>query len=363
MLLQSDSALRQSATAAGEWLRDSGIQEPAGGVARYHRSGTGNLPVSTEITGYAVSGFLHFYRVTGDSSWLDAARRAARFLLDRGYDRELRVFRFEIGSEAGAFAYFFDSGIIARGLLSLWRVDGDPRLLEAAQEAGVSMIRDFEIRDFEAGEGYHPIIALPSKEPLPDDAWWSKNPGCFQLKAALAWRELHEITGHAAFREHYERQLLFALQTLPRLLSVETEEMRIMDRLHAWCYFLEGLMPKAERPECRAALASGIAEIGHWLRKLSPRFVRSDVHAQMLRIRLLAAVAGAVTLDAAAASEEAAAVLSFQEQNGCFRFGDREGLPIPHFNPVSTCFAAQAIEWWRQYGAGVTAQIHWRELI
>jgi hypothetical protein len=38
------------------WFQESGIQEASGGVARYHLLAEGrNLPLSTEITGYAVS--------------------------------------------------------------------------------------------------------------------------------------------------------------------------------------------------------------------------------------------------------------------------------------------------------------------
>ena len=44
----------------GEWFLRSGIQESNGGVARYYRTDVRrNLPVSTEITGYAASAFVY----------------------------------------------------------------------------------------------------------------------------------------------------------------------------------------------------------------------------------------------------------------------------------------------------------------
>jgi len=65
---------------AGEWFLHSGIQEPGGGVARYHRTDLDrNLPVSTEITGYAVSALIYLHRLSQDDRYLDAARRAASF--------------------------------------------------------------------------------------------------------------------------------------------------------------------------------------------------------------------------------------------------------------------------------------------
>ena len=70
-----------------------------------------------------------------------------------------------------------------------------------------------------------------------------------------------------------------------------------MDRLHAYCYFLEGLLPVAERGEVRAALASGLARAAALYREIAPVFERSDVAAQLLRVRLIAHHLGAVPLD------------------------------------------------------------------
>jgi len=70
-----DSMLHRS----GGWFLQSGIQEPGGGVARYYRADLGkNARVSTEITGYVVSALLYLAERTGDSSYTQAAVRAAR---------------------------------------------------------------------------------------------------------------------------------------------------------------------------------------------------------------------------------------------------------------------------------------------
>ena len=58
-----------------------------------------------------------------------------------------------------------------------------------------------------------------------------------------------------------------------------------MDRLHAYCYFLEALLFTADN---REALASGIEHAGRLLREIAPSFERSDVNAQLLRVRLVA---------------------------------------------------------------------------
>ena len=84
-----------------------------------------------------------------------------------------------------------------------------------------------------------------------------------------------------------------------------------------------------------------------------PTFVRSDVYAQLLRARLCGT--GAVAADMTAAAEEARWLEEFQSDcddtrlAGGFYFGRRDGELIAHLNPVSTAFAAQALELWQTY--------------
>src|SRR5262249_9687779 len=162
-------------------------------------------------------------------------------------------------------AYFFDSGIITRGLLALARETGEAEFRQRAYECGRNMARDF-VRD---GTIY-PILELPSKVPLPFGAGWSRNPGCYQLKSALGWLELGQ-------REAYESALGQALANEDQFLPGETDPLKVMDRLHAYCYFLEALLPVMDRPACRQVLATGLAKVAGYLREISPQFARSDV--------------------------------------------------------------------------------------
>jgi hypothetical protein len=342
---------------AGRWFLESGIQADSGGVARYYRQDLGrNARVSTEITGYAVSALVYLHQRTGRGEYLEAASRAAGFLVDHAWDRALNIFPFEHSTEgeaAPALAYFFDSGIIARGLLAIWRATGDERYLSAAVECGRSMIRDFT-----AAESFHPVLTLPAKVPLPYEQRWSRAPGCYQLKAALAWHELFLATGEAEFERYYQRGVGEAVATHGGFLAGEPDREKLMDRLHAYSYFLEGLLPVAGRAECVAALGDGISSVAAQLRAIAPLFERSDVYAQLLRARLYAAALGAVPLDRAAASEEAAQAASFQFEDtdsrvrDGFWFGRKQGRLLPFVNPVSTAFCAQALDMWRQYETG-----------
>lgn len=365
-LLASTSSIPTQAESAGRWFLHSGIQEENGGVARYHREDLGrNARVSTEITGYAVSTLVWLYRRTGDAAYLAAARHSARFLTDTAWDEVGSVWPFEHSAGPSSdpssdpkeapepVTYFFDTGIIVRGLLALWRVSGERKWVEAAIRGGESM------RLFRTGRTMNPMLRAPSLQPLPYTPQWSRSPGCYQLKSALAWHELAAATGREDFRSNYEESLGMALVTANSFLPAETPP-KTMDRLHAFGYFLEAVLVVAEREEVKAALVSGIERMSRHLREIRSEFERSDVNAQLLRVRLLADQAGAASLNRAEAEEEAGRIPMFQDRsdrprsNGGYSFGVRNGVMVPHSNPVSTAFCMQALEMWSDFRQGVT---------
>ena len=99
---------------------------------------------------------------------------------------------------AARATYFFDTGIIARGLVALWRVSGETEFLQAARGCARSMANDFR-----GPAGYHPVLSLPDKQPVAGDGRWSREPGCYQLKSAMAWLEL----GDERYTNLYEELL------------------------------------------------------------------------------------------------------------------------------------------------------------
>jgi hypothetical protein len=337
--------------AAGRWFLRSGIQESNGGVARYYRSDLGqNAPVSTEITGYAVSALLFFHDRTGLAEYQVAALQAARFLTRTAWDRKLETFPFEHsvnGDRSRALAYFFDCGIIVRGLLAAWRASKEDEFRDTAIAAGRAMMKDFQRSD-----AIHPILDLPGKQPLAYEPRWSASPGCYQLKSAMAWQELFETTGEMDFFRAYESAVAAALANEYEFLPGETNREKVMDRLHAYAYFLEGLSPMLHRSDCAHAYREGIDRIAAYLGEIAPLFARSDVYAQLLRARLLGEAFGVIPLDHAAAAQEAGQAAAFQlsaeddRVAGGFSFGRKCGEPMPFVNPVSTAFCVQALAWW-----------------
>jgi len=307
-------------------------------VARYYRLETGrNLAVSTEITAYAASTFVFL----GGNQMLERAHAAARFLT-RAWHDDLGTMPFEV--DPAEFTYFFDCGIVVRGLLAVWRASGDESCLQCASAVGDAMARDFRGADGDV----HPVLALPGKYPADRDPLrWSRSPGCYQLKAGMAWWELWEATGRACYRELYENLRDQSLRTDRSFLPGHSDRRKVVDRLHAFAYFLEGLLPMP----C-AALGEGIQRMAELLRELAPEFERSDAYAQLLRIRLYADASGAVPLDRAAAQWEAERLLEFAATSadpridGGFYFGRTGSQWEPFINPVSTAFALQALALW-----------------
>lgn len=328
---------------AGRWFLESGIRTPHGGVARYFLSDIlKNKPISTEITGYSVSALSYLHALTGEEIYCEAAAVSANFLVEAGWDRASHTFPFELDSN---LAYFFDVGIIVRGLLST-KAD---QFHQRARDGALSLAFDF-IGD----NAFHPIVTLPDKQPLAYDRRWSRSPGCYQLKSATAWLGIDDPQAKRLF----EAALAGALATHDAFLPGDEGRARVMDRLHAYCYFLEALLYVADRKECAKALASGIERTGRMLRDISAEFERSDVCAQLLRVRLAAHHLNAVPLDEEAAAEEARRVASYQAKStdvrldGGFWFGKKGAEMLPYMNPVSTAFALQALALWDKHRAG-----------
>jgi hypothetical protein len=173
----------------------------------------------------------------------------------------------------------------------------------------------------------------------------------------MAWHDLAEAGGDPRFSELYEREMERALRSSSGFLPGHADPLKVVDRLHAFLYFLEGLLPRAAQDRPAAAIREGIVRVARTLRQAAPRFERCDVYAQLLRMRLYADWAGVMPLDREAAQFEAGKLAVFQASaqdvriDGGFYFGQKGGAVLPFVNPVSTAFAIQALALWEQRGA------------
>ncbi len=83
--------------------------------------------------GLATSAFVMAGWVTGDARYVDAAERAATFVLERMRDpRSGRLVRSFCGGRLGVLGFLSDHACVAAGLLDLFEHTGEPRWLEQA---------------------------------------------------------------------------------------------------------------------------------------------------------------------------------------------------------------------------------------
>ena len=96
--------------------------------------------------GLAIEALCDGYRALGDARYLEAASRAAGFLLDNCV-ADGRVRRSWQGGAAPLPGYLDDHGALANALLSLFECDGDPRWLAAGQGVLEATVAHFSAED------------------------------------------------------------------------------------------------------------------------------------------------------------------------------------------------------------------------
>jgi hypothetical protein len=334
------------------WLTVSGIQDDSGGVFRYFEADKRKYrKISTETTGYFINALL-WSRRFGDKEPAEPATRAGRFLLERAFDMSRELFPFEMDENGFAdLAYFFDCGVIIRGLLQLSKATGDEAYLECAERCGLALHSRMSTVD----GGFFPLYDLSTDNPQTGSGSWSVEMDVHHLKVRLALLELFEATGRGEFEFGAESLKKWCLRRQESFLPGESDDEKVMDRLHAYCCFLEGLLPDVSLDvESSRVLQFGILRVENFLDEISPAFQRCDTIAQLLRLRLYADRAGIMELDYGRAEEEAVAVAEFQMQSsdpkidGGFAFARREGAIVPHVNPAVTAFSMQALDMWGQ---------------
>ncbi len=125
---------------AGSWFLQSGIQEPSGGVARYYRTDSSRTrPSQMKLLAMRRAHCLPVARMLEGARSTTAMRRyaAGNYLTDQAWDSSSNAFPFEPNL---SLTYFFDTGIIVRGLLTASRRTGS-RSRTRAREAALHGLR------------------------------------------------------------------------------------------------------------------------------------------------------------------------------------------------------------------------------
>ncbi len=185
--------------------------------------------VLADWNGLMIAGFAEAGARLGDATHLEAARRAARFVLENLRDEGTGQLRHAWREgRARVSAFLDDYAFLVHGFLSLHAATGEPRWLAEAQR----LVREQEARlgdpaggCFAAGEA--PDLLLRAK-PAFDGAVASGNG-----LAVLNLLELHRLTGDGAFREKAQGALSAFGADLDRAPLAHVTLVRAVARLGA----------------------------------------------------------------------------------------------------------------------------------
>ncbi len=161
--------------------------------------------VLTAWNGLMISAFAKGYMVLGDPKYLDAAERAASFLLTRMYDAQSgQLLRRYCGGEAAVPAFLDDYAFLAQSLLDLFEAGSEPRYLEAAVDLATRGFLRFEDPDqggFFSTEQNSPDLLLRIK-----DDYDGAEPSGNSIATDVLLRLSH-LTGNDEFRRRAEKSL------------------------------------------------------------------------------------------------------------------------------------------------------------
>ena len=340
------------------WLAISGIQDQSGGVSEGFRTDTRDYSlISSTATGYYIAAQLWSQRFSRGALPATASR-AGGFLVERAFDMSSEMFPQRFGDdndERTRLAYFFDCTVVVRALVQLWDATKNPAFLDCAQRCGLALHSRMPTVD----GAFFPIYDLKSDRAYAEAGSWKVEMNVPQLKGALALLELYKATGRGEFEHDAEALRKWCLKRHESSLPGDGDDTRIAERLHAYCLFLEGLLPGvALDAESGRVLQFGLLRVENFLDEFGPELQRSDVIAQLLRLRLYADKLGLMELDYKRADQEAAHLIKFQTQSsdpktdGAFTLFRRTEKSSPALDLTATVFALQALEMWEQAEEG-----------
>jgi uncharacterized protein YyaL (SSP411 family) len=186
--------------------------------------------VLTSWNGLMLAPMAEGARILGDERYLDAARKAAGFLLDRMIDADGRLLHSYKDGRARFNGYLDDYANLIDGLTRLYEACGEPRWIEAAVSLARRMIDEFLDRDaggfFYTGAGHEALIAR-TKE-LYDNATPSSN-----AMAATALLRLSALTGRDDLAEPGRAALEAVRLVMERAPSAAGQSLIALDFLLA----------------------------------------------------------------------------------------------------------------------------------
>jgi hypothetical protein len=294
----------EAVKAAQSWLLRSGIQriDPALGVpggvhAWFDRPKGAHAFLYSEITGYALTTFVHLYRSTGLEVYLDRANIAADWLVKEAMNPSGAVKCRQDSSGWRGDLYAFDAGMCLNGLVNLYRCTAEPRWLAAAQTIGDWLTGSL----FREDGGFYSKFNADTGLPYDSGEKWSAISGSFLVKLAIGLLNLSDATRSAPYVEAVSRLCEWGLKLQESDGRFNTAPTSGETFVHPHCYTAEGLLVAGlvlGRQEWVEAAANAVSWVSaaqlsdgafpaHYVNGQFMTTTSPDVTSQVLRLWLL----------------------------------------------------------------------------
>jgi hypothetical protein len=288
------------------WLLNSGIRikngHDSGGFYgwKYLQPQPSYPFIYSEITGYAVTYFSWIYSEFNKPAAMQAAKESGNWLL-RNLSSNLiftgrsKVNNFTQKGDLSNQVYAFDNGIILIGLLNLYKVTTDSKILIVSENIAKAIIERF----FD-GTKLLPLLDKSFK-PITNNKKhkWSTIPGAYHSKISLGFLKLYELLGEKKYLEVSNKLCDFALTLQKNNGRFITNYDSNVTYLHPHLYSCEGLIYAGIKQSNDRYYNAGLKGISWAVRQMNPindglprstiekKTIQSDCVAQLLRLLIV----------------------------------------------------------------------------
>jgi len=257
--------------------------------------------IYSEITGYAITFFSWVASEFGNQQSIAAAEQASDWI-ERNLDSNLLVARPPVtANESNSLSdlfYSFDNGMIVIGILSLYKMTKEDRLLRLAEKMALGLIDRFF-------DGQKLLPRLDNSfNPIPHTTEqglikWSTVPGAYHCKLSIFLLELSKLTDNQRYRQVSDLLCNYAKSLQKPDGQFITNPRSQIVYLHPHLYACEGLIYSGVEQDNANHYAAGLNGLRWAIRQRSAKngglyrdtgeesIEQSDCTAQLLRLLIL----------------------------------------------------------------------------
>jgi len=230
------------------WLINSGIRIQSGpnkgAFFGWKNLNPPSYPfIYSEITGYAITCLSWIYSEIRNIKALEAAKESSAWII-RNLDGDLLVAgymqddKFTQKGNLTDQIYAFDNGVIVTGLLNLYKLVQDSRILRVTERMIEALLRYF----FDGLEITSALLDSSHHETNYGEKKWSTTPGPYHSKLSFALLDLAKLTNNALYAQVSDSLCDFAIKLQKSNGRFVTDRNSDVTFLHPHLYACEGLI-------------------------------------------------------------------------------------------------------------------------